>query len=183
MTGVRSVIPVRIEPAGPMSDAPSAAVRRADAERQLSAALDRHHEAVVSMQTLGRPAAGQHVAVKSVARAVHLVAYALKRAADAHVPLERLAELTGWEPDIVRRGIEKASEPAYVARLTPPGVDVRAVAAAADALDAIERLQDLTRRILADVEAVAAAASTPAQADAAKLHARVKQPGARGATN
>ena len=126
------------------------------------------------MQTLGRPAAGQHVAVKSVARAVHLVGYALKHAADAHVPLERLAELTGWEPDLVRQGIEKASEPAYVARLTPPGVDVRAVAAAADALDAIERLHDLTRRILADVEAVAAAASTPAQADAAELHARVE---------
>src|SRR3954471_5325255 len=100
---------------------------RAEAERQLVASAERHREVVASMQTLGRPEAGQHVAVKSVARAVHLVAYALKRAADAQVPLERLAELTGWNPDLVRRGIEKASEPAYVARLTPPGVDVRAV--------------------------------------------------------
>jgi hypothetical protein len=153
---------------------PSDVDRRADAERQLSAALDRHREAVASMDTLGRPAAGQHVAVKSVARAVQLVAYALKRAADAQVPLARLAELTGWEPDVVRRGIEKASEPAYVARLTPPGVDVRAVAAAADTLDAIERLQDLTRRIVADAEAVAAASSTPAQADPVDLHDRVE---------
>ena len=126
------------------------------------------------METLGRPAAGQHVAVKSVARAVQLVAYALNRAADSQVPLERLAEITGWEPDVVRKGIEKASEPAYVARLTPPGVDVRAVAAAADAFHAIDRLQDLTRRIVADVEAVAAASSTPAQADPADLHDRLE---------
>ncbi len=126
------------------------------------------------MQTLGRPAAGQHVAVKSVARAVHLVAYALKRAADSEVPLERLAELTGWEPNVVRRGIEKASEPEYVAHLTPPGVDVRAVADAADAFDAINRLQDLTRRILTDVEAIAASSSTPADADPADLHDRVE---------
>jgi hypothetical protein len=90
------------------------------------------------------------------------------------VPLERLAELTGWEPDVVRRGIETPSEPAYVARLTPAGVDVRAVADASAALDAIERLRDLTRRILADVEAVAAAAPTPAQADPADLHDRVE---------
>ena len=126
------------------------------------------------METLGRPAAGQHVAVKSVARAVQLVAYAQNRAADSQVPLERLAEITGWEPDVVRKGIEKASEPAYVARLTPPGVDVRAVAAAADAFHAIDRLQDLTRRIVADVEAVAAASSTPAQADPADLHDRLE---------
>ena len=78
------------------------------------------------------------------------------------MPLERLAELTGWAPDVVRRGIEKASEPAYVARLTPPGVDQRAVAYAADAFDAIDCLHDLTRRILADVESVAAASPTSA---------------------
>ena len=170
MTGVRSVVQPRFGPSG----TPPPADRRADAERQVSEALDRHREAVASMQTLGRPAAGQHVAVKAVARAVHLVAYALKRAADVQVSLERLAELTGWEPDVVRRGIEKASEPEYVARLTPPGVDVRAVADAADAYDAIDRLQDLTRRILSDVEAVAAASSTPAQADPADLHDRVE---------
>ena len=163
MTGVRSVVAP-----------PPAADGCAGAERQLSAALDRHREAVASMQTLGRPAAGQHVAVKSVARAVHLVAYALKRAADADVPLERLAALTGWEPDVVRRGIARASEPEYVTRLTPPGVDVRAVADATDAFDAIDRLGDLTRRILADVEAVATASPTPAQADPADLYDRVE---------
>jgi hypothetical protein len=43
---------------------------RAEAERQLAAAALRHREVVASMQELGRPEAGRHVAVKSVGRAV-----------------------------------------------------------------------------------------------------------------
>jgi hypothetical protein len=56
---------------------------RTEAERQLVASAERHREVVASMQELGRPEAGQHVSVKSVARAVHLVSFALRRAAEA----------------------------------------------------------------------------------------------------
>ena len=55
---------------------------RAEAERQLVASAERHREVVASMQELGRPEAGQHVSVKSVGRAVHLVSFALRRAAE-----------------------------------------------------------------------------------------------------
>jgi hypothetical protein len=44
-----------------------------EAERQLTAAVDRHREALASMGELGRPESGQHVAVKAVGRAVQLV--------------------------------------------------------------------------------------------------------------
>jgi hypothetical protein len=78
---------------------------RAEAEQQLSAAADRHREVLASMQQLGRPEAGQHAAVKAVVRAVALVSFALKCAAEVGVPFERLAKLTGWEPDLVREGL------------------------------------------------------------------------------
>jgi hypothetical protein len=135
-----------------MSVALSSEDRRAEAERQLSAALDRHREAVTSMEQLGRSAAGQHVAVKSVGRAVHLVSFALRQAAEAHVPLERLVELTGWDPELVREGLERMPAPQYIARLAPAGVDTAAVAEAAAAFEAISRLQSLTQRVLADID-------------------------------
>jgi hypothetical protein len=81
---------------------------RAEAERQLSAAAERHREVLASMLQLGRPEAGQHVAVKAVGRGVQLVSFALKRAAEVGVPFERLVELTEWEPDLVREGLERA---------------------------------------------------------------------------
>ena len=52
-----------------------------EAERQLTAAVDRHREALASMGELGRPESGQHVAVKAVGRAVQLVVFALRHAA------------------------------------------------------------------------------------------------------
>jgi hypothetical protein len=145
---------------------------RAEAERQLSAAVERHREVLASMQQLGRPEAGQHVAVKAVGRAVALVSFALKRAAEVGVPFERLEELTGWEPDLVREALERTvPEPWFVARLAPPGVDARALAEAAAAFDSLARLQDLTQRVLADLNReVGASASAPADLDA--LHDR-----------
>jgi hypothetical protein len=53
------------------------------------------------MQEPGRPESGQHVAVQAVGRAVQLVVFALRHAADTGVPLERLVELSGWEPQLV----------------------------------------------------------------------------------
>ena len=145
---------------------------RAEAERQLVASAERHREVVASMQEVGRPEAGQHVSVKSVGRAVHLVSFALKRAADTGVPFERLVELTGWDSDLVREGLERVTpEPWFVARLAPAGADARAVAEAAASFAATARLRDLTRRVLADVDDEA---RLPEPADLDDLHDRLE---------
>ena len=108
-----------------------------EAERQLAAALERHREVLASMQELGRPEAGQHVAVKAVGRAVHLVDFALRHAAESGVPLERLVELTGWQPEFVSEALARAPDPtrppstSFVAQLVPAGLDADAVAQAA----------------------------------------------------
>jgi hypothetical protein len=143
---------------------------RREAERQLAAAAERHREVVASMQELGRPEAGQHVAVKAVGRAVHLVTFALRHAAESGVPVERLAELTGWEPQLVNEALARAPEPSFVARLAPPGLDPAAVARAAASVEATARLQALTQRILADV---GSDAWSPAPADLVDLHERL----------
>ena len=77
------------------------------------------------MQEPGRPEVGQHVAVKAVGRAVHLVTFALTHGAESGVPLQRLVGLTGWEPRLVT---EAASS------------------------EAAGRLHALTQRILADID-------------------------------
>jgi hypothetical protein len=152
-------------------------ISTAEAERQLAAAADRHREAVASMHEPGRPEAGQHVAAKSVGRAVHLVSYALRRAAGAGAPFERLVELTGWEPDLVREGLERpVPEPRVVARLAPPGVDAGAVAQAAAAFESIRRIQELTNQVLADIALDVDADARPplAPADLDALHDRLQ---------
>jgi hypothetical protein len=120
---------------------------RPEVERQLAAAADRHREVVASMQELGRPEAGQHVAVKAVGRAVHLVSFALRHAADSGVPVERLVLLTGWDPQLVDEALARGPEADVVAQLAPVGLDSAAVASIA----AITQLHALARRILADV--------------------------------
>jgi hypothetical protein len=130
---------------------------RPEAERQLAAAVERHREVLASMRELGRPEAGQHVAIKAVGRAVHLVSFALRHAAECDVPLERLVELTGWEPELVREALARAPDPmrppapSFVAQLAPAGLDPGAVAQAAASVEATARLQALMQRILADV--------------------------------
>jgi hypothetical protein len=89
---------------------------RLEAERQLAAAAERHREVLASMQELGRPEAGQHVAVKAVGRAVHLVTFALTHAAESGVPLHRQVELTGWESRLVTEALARGPEPSLVAR-------------------------------------------------------------------
>jgi hypothetical protein len=143
---------------------------RPEAERQLAAAAERHREVFASMQEYGRPEAGQHVAVKAVGRAVHLVTFALTHAAESGVPLERLVELTGWEPRLVNEALARAPEPSLVARLAPAGLDPDAVAQAAASSEAIGRLHFLTQRILADIDDDA---WSPRPADLADLHERL----------
>jgi len=153
---------------------PGAADPRPEAERQLVAALERHREVLASMQELGRPETGQHVAVKAVGRAVHLVSFALRHATECGVPLDRLVELTGWEPELVNEAIARAPDPLrppaprFVARLVPADLDPGAVAQAAASAEATARLQELARRILADADA-----RSPAPADLVDLHERL----------
>jgi hypothetical protein len=78
------MMPSAIEPVDRSASA------RPEAERQFAAAAERHREVLASMQELGRSEAGQHVAVKAVGRAVHLVTFALNHAAETGVSRERL---------------------------------------------------------------------------------------------
>ena len=156
-------------------DAPSpSADPRLEAERQLTAALERHREVLASMQELGRPESGQHVAVKAVGRAVHLVSFALRHAAESGVPLDRLVELTGWQPELVSEAVARAPDPLrppaphFVAQLAPAGLDPSAVAQAAASAEATADLKELTRRILTDVDAW-----SQAPADLVDLHDRL----------
>jgi len=144
-----------------------------EAERQLAAAVERHREVLASMQEPGRPEASQHVAVKAVGRAVHLVSFALRHATQCGVPLQRLVELTGWESEVVSEAVARAGDPLQpparlVARLAPAGLDPLAVAQAAASIEATARLQDLAQRILAD-----AAADAWSPADLVDLHERM----------
>ena len=156
-------------------DTPSpSADPRLEAERQLTAALERHREVLASMQELGRPESGQHVAVKAVGRAVHLVSFALRHAAESGVPLDRLVELTGWEPELVSEAVARAPDPLrppaphFVAQLAPAGLDPSAVAQAAASAEATADLKDLTRRILTHVDPW-----SQAPADLVDLHERL----------
>jgi hypothetical protein len=132
---------------------------RPEAERQLAAAIERHREVLASMDEPGRPETSQHVAVKAVGRAVALVSFALRSATEAGVPLDRLVELTGWEPELVSEAVARAPDPRrpparhFVAQLAPAGLDPSAVAQAAAGAEATARLQDLTQRILTAIDA------------------------------
>jgi hypothetical protein len=148
---------------------------RPEAERQLAAAVERHREVLASMHELGRPETGQHIAVMAVGRAVHLVSFALRQAAERGVPLERLVELTGWAPELVTEAVEGAPDPlrpppTLVAKLAPAGLDADAVARATASAEATSRLQALTQRIDADV---AGQASSRPAADLVDLHERL----------
>jgi hypothetical protein len=92
-----------------------------EAERQLVAAAERHREMLGSLLELGRPEAGQHVAVKAVDRAVRLVCFALRRGAEAGIRAERLVVLTGWDAALVAEGLEQVDDPHFVALLVPAG--------------------------------------------------------------
>src|SRR5215213_9677404 len=99
-----------------------------EAERQLTAAVERHCEALASVREPGRPESGQHVAVKALGRAVQLVVVALRYAAQSAVPLERLMELTGWEKQLVDEALARSPDPRFVA-VGPGRLDSDAVGA------------------------------------------------------
>ena len=141
-----------------------------EAERQLVAAAERHREAVASGQQPGRPESGQHVAVKAVGRAVQLVVFALRHAADSGIPRERLVALSGWDPELVDEALARAPEPSLVARLAPAALGPAEVAEAAAGIEATARLQVLVQHILTDV---GDDAWSPTAAELADLHERL----------
>lgn len=141
-----------------------------EAERQLTAAVERHREVVASMREPGRPESGQHVAVKAVGRAVQLVVFAVRHAAQSGVSLERLRELTGWEEQLVDEALARTPDPRFIARLAPAALDPDAAARAAEGIAATTRLHALTQRILADI---GDEAWSPAASDLADLHERL----------
>ena len=141
-----------------------------EAERQLTAAVERHREVLASMQEPGRPESGQHVAVKAVGRAVQLVVFAVRHAAKSGVPVERLVQLTGWERQLVDEALARTPDPRFIARLAPVGLDPDAAERAASGIELTTRLQNLTQRILADV---GDEAWSPSPTDLADLHERL----------
>jgi hypothetical protein len=142
-----------------------------EAERQVVEAAERYREVISSMEEGGRPETRQRAAVKAVARSLQLVAFVLQRAAGAGVAPERLAELTGWEPELVREMLRRPPEPALVARLAPPGIDAAGVARAAAAFEAAQRLHALVGEMLADIDDEA---WSPAGEDLDDLHDQVE---------
>ena len=123
-----------------------------EAERQVVEATERYREVTASMEAGGRPETGQRAAVKAVGRALQLVAFVLKRAAAAGVTVERLGELTRWEPELIRQALERPPEPALVARVAPAALDPTAVARAAASFGAEQRLRALLDQVMRDVD-------------------------------
>jgi len=121
-------------------------------ERQVAAAADRYREIVASPDVAGIPEQGRHAAAKAVGRALQLLAFVLRRAADAGVDEQRLAELTGWQPELVRELLQRPPEPELVARVAPAAIDAAAVVVAVADADASQRLHDLLGAILAEVD-------------------------------
>jgi hypothetical protein len=136
--------------------------RAREAERQLAAAAERHRERVAAVAVAGRPDQGRHAAATALARGVQLMAFTLTRAAAVGVPRERLVELTGGDAALVDDVLDRGPDQSVMERLTPGGVDARAVAQAAASFEASVRVSAVVQTIMADVED---ASWSPAAAD------------------
>ena len=123
------------------------------------------------MQQPGRPEAGQHVAAKAVDRAVRLVCFALKNAAETGIPTERLVELTKWDAGLVTEGLTMPHDPRFVASLVPSDLDDSFAEETAAAVSATAHLHDLTQEILSGV--LDAPGRAPSANELGELHARL----------
>jgi len=150
----------------PGPDAPAV-----EAERQLAAAADRHHEVLAAVQADDGSIVSREAATRALARGVQLVAFTLARAAQAGVPFERLVELSGWDEGLVRETLDRGAAATVVARMTPARLDANAVAQAAASFEATSRVEAVLRTILADV---GDDAWSPAGADLDDLADRVE---------
>jgi hypothetical protein len=142
---------------------------QAETERQVTAAIERYNEVVESRDRGGRSESARRAAEKAVGRALQLLSFVLKRAGAAGMTRQRMSELTGWEPELLREVLERPPEPEFVRRVAP-GLDPAAVARAAASSEASQRLHELSRAILADVDDED---WSPAAADLDELHERL----------
>lgn len=143
---------------------------REEAERQLVAAAARHREAVAALAQEGRSDTGDTIADAVLGRGTALVAYALRRAQSAGIGVERLAQVSGWAPDAVADVLDRDAEP--LGRVLPLGTDPAAASLAAATLDVIARIEDLLRRVAADV---LDPAWTPTPEALDQLHAQLER--------
>lgn len=144
---------------------------RSEAERQLIAAVARHREAVAALERGGRSAASESTAAGAVARGAALIAYTLRRADAAGVAVERMADFCDWQPDVIREALAQGPEP-VLSRALPHDADPETVSRAAETLDAMARIDQLLRRISADL---IDAAWSPAPAELGDLRDRLEQ--------
>src|SRR3954452_13200723 len=101
------------------------------AESEVPAAVERYRELVAAVALAGRADQARHDAATALARGVQLMAFTLTRAAGAGVWRARLVELSGGDASMVEGVLDCGPDQGVVERLTPGGVDPRAVAQAA----------------------------------------------------
>jgi hypothetical protein len=142
-----------------------------EVERQVVAAAERYREVAALAGVEGMPESGRHAAEKAVGRAIQLLSFVLKRATEAGVGLDRLSELSGWEPELLHELLQRPPEPDFVSRVAPSQIDAAAVARAAASAEESHRLHDLVAAILADVDDEQ---WSPAAADLDELHDRLE---------
>jgi len=123
-----------------------------EAERQLSAAVDRHQEVVAALAAAAHPGQPQNAATAALARGAQLLTFTLTRAAAAGVSRERLAELVGGDGALVDGVLGRGADVGVIARLTPVEADRQAVAQATAGFQASARVGAVAQAILADVE-------------------------------
>lgn len=140
---------------------------RSEAERQLKEAAARHRELIATSLQSGRSPAGDSSAAAALTRGAALVTYALRRAVAAGIEGERLAELSGWEPDVVELAVQRGPGP-----VLPPDLDPAAVTRSEATLDAMAKLDELFRRMSSDLTDPA---WSPAPVDLDELGDRLEQ--------
>jgi len=140
---------------------------REEAERQLAHAAARHREVVAAVSQSGRSPAGDSSAAAAVTRGAALVTYALRRAVAAGIEADRLAIVSGWDPEIIGQTLEHGPAP-----VLPPALDAAAVTRSEATLEAIAELDRVLQLIAADV---VDPDWSPAPLDLEELKDRVEQ--------
>jgi hypothetical protein len=141
-----------------------------EAERQLTAAAERHREVVAAVATAGRSDQSQRRAAAALGRGVQLLTFTVTRAAATGLERERIAELIGSDGTLVDDMLDRGPDASVIDRLTPAEVDRRAVAQATASFEASVRVGAVVQAIMADIED---RSWSPASADLDDLAERI----------